>query len=100
MKEAVEIFVNNFCETALDFSKDMMADMPDEYKTFNEVSSVLENSIQSFTESCLEDYLDQFTNEVREALRSKMVNVISVSFNEEGYEDSVEIIKNKSLVKA
>ncbi len=89
----VRQFADEFCSSAVEFTQDMMSDCPEEYGTFVQAKNCLEHSIESAEESMLEDYLAEFCDNVRKAVKKRKVNVIDCTFDENGFKDSKYVIE-------
>jgi hypothetical protein len=70
----------------------MLLDEADEYKSFTVVEDIMANAIDSMTEACLEEYLEEFCKEVREVLKRTKVITVSANFNKDGL-DSVVVAR-------
>lgn len=78
-------FTYRFCELAVEFTGDMMSDMPNEYSSFKDAKGCLEDSIIQFSEATLEDYLEDFCATVREMVAKRKIQVSEITFDSEGY---------------
>lgn len=83
--DVAEKFVDNFCESAVEFTTDMMKDCPEDYANFKDVNRTFSTSIESFSEACLDDYLNDLCNTIRERLKQKKVVVNAVTTDEVGF---------------
>lgn len=94
-KELANDFVNKFCNDAVDYTKDMMDDEPQEYSTYEHAKKCIENSIDSFSEGCLDDYLSDFCDMVRKEVAKRKVVVKAVTFDDEGFRGAIQTIEVK-----
>lgn len=89
-------FADVFSENAAEFSMSMMNDCPSEYTSFEEVSNTMEDSIASFSDAHLEEYLKEFNDLVRTLIAKKKVKVHRVVLSEEGFYEADYTIQNGS----
>lgn len=94
--ELAKEFAYKFCEDALDFTKDMMLDQPNEYSTYKDAKACIVNSLESFSEACLDDYLDDFCKTVREEIAKRKVTVNSISFDDTGFRSALQTVEVKN----
>ena len=92
IKRQAAVFADYFAAEAVEMSEDMMLDEPAEYKSFSDVENVMQHAIESFADGCLDDYLEEFCNEVRAVLKRTKVITVSASFNQNGL-DAVTVAR-------
>lgn len=92
IKRQAEVFADYFAAEAVEMSENMLLDEADEYKSFTVVEDIMANAIDSMTEACLEEYLEEFCKEVREVLKRTKVITVSANFNKDGL-DSVVVAR-------
>ena len=94
--ELAKEFAYKFCNDAVEGTKEMMGDMPEDYRDYKSAKAVIEASIESFSESCLEDYLYDFCETVRKEVAKQRVVVNSISFDDEGFRSALQTIEVKN----
>lgn len=94
--ELAKEFAYKFCNDAVEGTKDMMGDMPEDYRDYKSAKAVIEASIESFSESCLDDYLNDFCNTVRIEVAKQRVVVNSIAFDDEGFRSALQTIEVKN----
>ena len=92
IKRQAAVFADYFAAEAVEMSEDMLMEEPAEYTSFTVVDNIMQNAIASFEEGCLEDYLEEFCNEVRAVLKRTKVITVNASFNQNGL-DSVTVAR-------
>ncbi len=92
IKRQAAVFADYFAAEAVEMSEDMMLDEPAEYKSFPDVENVMQYAIESFADGCLDDYLEEFCNEVRAVLKQTKVITVSANFNKDGL-DSLTVAR-------
>lgn len=92
IKRQAAVFADYFAAEAVEMSEDMLLDEPAEYTSYTVVEGVMANAVDSMTEACLEDYLEEFCNEVRAVLKRTKVITVNASFNQNGL-DSVTVAR-------
>ena len=92
IKRQAEVFADHFAAAAVEVSEDMLLEEPAEYTTFTVVDNIMQNAIDSMTEACLEEYLEEFCKEVRDVLKRTKVITVSANFNKDGL-DSVSVAR-------
>lgn len=90
-------FADRMAEFAVDFTLDMMADCPSEYAQFNWASDALTDSITSFSDVHLEDYLNDFCEAVRTAIKQRQVKVKDITIDGEGFQTATYFIETMGL---
>ena len=91
--DLINQFADRFAEGAVEFSLDMMSDCASEYTTFKEASDTLEDSIASASEVHLEDYLNEFCEAVRAAVKQRQVRVKDITVDGEGFQTATYFIE-------
>ena len=82
-------FTSRFCEDSVEYTSDMMMDMGEEYTSFKDAKACLQGAIESYSDACLDDYLHDFCEHVKEMIKKKKVHIREISFSEEGFKDCV-----------
>ena len=91
--DLVNQFANRFAEGAVEFSMDMMADCPSDYTTFKDASATLQDSITGACDTHLEDYLNEFCEAVRAAIKQRQVRVKDITIDVEGFQTATYFIE-------
>lgn len=91
--DLVNQFANRFAEGAVEFSMGMMADCPSDYTTFKDASATLQDSITDVCDTHLEDYLNEFCEAVRAAIKQRQVRVKDITIDGEGFQTATYFIE-------
>lgn len=94
--ELVSEFVYKFCNDAVESTRDMMCDMPGDHRDYKGTKAVIETSIESFSDSCLDDYLNDFCDMVRKEVAKRRVVVNAITFDDEGFRNALQTIEVKN----
>ena len=95
--DLINQFADRFAEGAVEFSIDMMADCPSDYTTFKDASATLQDSIVSACDVHLEDYLNEFFEAVRTAVKQRQVRVKDITVDGEGFQTATYFIETIGL---
>ena len=90
--DLVNKFADRFAEGAVEFTMDMMAESGSEYASFAEASVTLQESVDSFSVH-LEDYLNDFCEAVRAAVKQRQVKVKDITVDGEGFQSATYFIE-------
>lgn len=93
--DLANMFADRLAGFAVDFTLNMMADCPAMYTSFDRVSNTLGDSISSFSDDQMEDYLIDFCQSVRTAIGRRKVVVNNITIDGEGFQSASYFIETE-----